>query len=367
MWGTENIISKNVGRTNRNLLVTNVVILGFLGLIFFCSWRANYNLVFGPWAVTDTALLKMDPTKELQYNVKMKVGDRLSKPVYEQFSIRKDKSGNEKSRSTTALYQLLIVADEQAVKDKSGRVLLVKSPGGVTAGEISGGLVPIPEDLVSECIQGVEKQMPALEGRFLPFMLDTSKFDAWNYLVFVFQIPVLILCLWKLKSFIERNNNPNVHPIMKGISAYGDPRSVSAEIEDDLRMSNGGKRKGIPGIWTNKWVLMPTTFDLLVGKLDDLVWIYTHETKHSVNFIPTGSTWKLMMHFANKQCIEVDTKKENVEKLLLELLERVPWAYAGFSEELKGCWQKQPQAMIDESAKARRELSVKTPPAPEDM
>lgn len=358
MWGNENVITKNVGRTNRNLLVVNVVVLGFLVLIAVCSWRATYNLMFGPWKTTHEALLKIDPSKDLQYNVLVDTQDKITEPIYEEFSIRKDKAGNEKSRSTTALYQLLAI--------NGGRILLVKSPGGVGGKQLSGGLVSIPDNLQTECLDVLESKEPSLKGRFMPYMLDTTRFDGWGYFPLVLQIPVFLLCVWKLISLRARTADPSKHPIMKAIKNYGDPREVSAAIEDDMRMSNGGKRKGLPGLWSSQWLLVPTTFDLLIGKLDDLVWLYAHETKHSVNFIPTGSTWKLMMHFADKRAIEIDTNKQNVEKLLVELIQRVPWAYAGFSEDLKGWWQKQPQVMIEESAKARREMSVKTAPPPDD-
>lgn len=359
MWGTENIISKNVGRTNRNLLVINAMVLLFLGLIFVFSWRSTYNQMFGPWKVSHEELLKIDPTKDLKYNVSLDASNMIPEPIYEEWEVRKDRQGNEKSRTTTALYQLLPL--------EVGKLLLVKSRAGVNQKEVSGGFVAIPANLQTECLQYFEAKAPKLKGAFVPYMLDTTRFDGSGYFQLVLTIPILLLCAWKLLSLQRRTADPSRHPIMKSIRGYGDPREVSSAIEDDFRLSNGGKRKGLPGLWSEHWVLMPTTFDLLVGKIDELVWVYAHQTKHSVNFIPTGSTWKLMMHFSNKQAIEVETNQKNVDQLLAEMIQRVPWAYAGFSEQIRDCWAKQPQAMIDETIKARRELSVKTPPPPEDQ
>ncbi len=359
MWGTENVITKNVGRTNRNLLVINVIVLLFLGIIFVCSWRSTYNQMFGPWKVSHDEVLKIEPTKDLKYNVLLDTNNAVTEPIYEEWEVRKDRQGNEKSRTTTALYQLLPL--------DPGMLLLVKSRAGVQGTQVSGGLVAIPSNLQTECLQYFEEKAPKLKGRFMPYMLDTTRFDGSGYFQLILTLPILLLCGWKLLSLQRRTADPNRHPIMKSVRNFGEPREVATAIEDDLRLSNGGKRKGLPGLWSEHWVLVPTTFDMLIGKVDELVWVYSHQTKHTVNLIPTGSTWKLMMHFSDKRAIEIETSEKNVQQLLSEMVQRVPWAYAGFSEQLRDCWAKQPQAMIDESAKARRELSVKTPPPPEDM
>jgi hypothetical protein len=46
MW--DDFISRQIRRTNRNLLIFGSVILAGLGLLLAGGWRDTYNFLFGP-------------------------------------------------------------------------------------------------------------------------------------------------------------------------------------------------------------------------------------------------------------------------------------------------------------------------------
>ena len=63
----------------------------------------------------------------------------------------------------------------------------------------------------------------------------------------------------------------------------------------------------------------------------DLVWVYKKVTKHSVNFIPTGKTYSVVLVGRHRQRIEEQMKEKAVNEMLADLTMRVPWILFGFT------------------------------------
>jgi hypothetical protein len=69
-------------------------------------------------------------------------------------------------------------------------------------------------------------------------------------------------------------------------------------------------------------------------------------TKHSVNFIPTGKTYSVILTGRHRQRIEEQMKEKAVNDLTMEIANRVPWAIFGFDKNLEQAWKKDPQGVI---------------------
>jgi hypothetical protein len=63
-------------------------------------------------------------------------------------------------------------------------------------------------------------------------------------------------------------------------------------------------------------------------------------TKHSVNFIPTGKTYSVILVGRHRQRTEEQMKEKAVNDLLMELAGKVPWALFGFDQNLDKAWRK---------------------------
>ncbi len=97
------------------------------------------------------------------------------------------------------------------------------------------------------------------------------------------------------------------------------------------------------------------SFDLL--RLQDLLWAYRKITKHSVNFIPAGTTQAaVLICYGGARTFVAN------ERLVAEILHfasiRAPWAFIGYSKQLDTLFQKQ-QNTFCQTVEARRQEVLK--------
>lgn len=91
----------------------------------------------------------------------------------------------------------------------------------------------------------------------------------------------------------------------------------------------------------------------LFGRYDaikaiDICWIYTIKTAHSVDFIPTGSSWNIILK-TRKNSVKLNNEEPASDRkshlappttdyTFRRLKALVPWAVFGYSDYLKECW-----------------------------
>src|SRR5262249_7244788 len=143
---------------------------------------------------------------------------------------------------------------------------------------------------------------------------------------------------------VRRSSEPQSTPVWKSLSAFGDAQQLSMQIEADLQ--SGGVRK-YGGLQIGpQWMVRRKSFGTWVSPVGDLAWVYKKVTKHSVNFIPTGKTYPVILVGRHRQRTEEQMKEKAVNELLTELAGRVPWAIFGFDQNLDRAWRKDPQSVI---------------------
>lgn len=131
------------------------------------------------------------------------------------------------------------------------------------------------------------------------------------------------------------------HPIFRALSGDA-PELVGkavGEVESEL------DRAQVFGAWDGRvylaehWLLSGA----VLIRLSDVLWVYPKTTKHSVNFIPTGTTRSVEL-FTTKRSgyhalpLTVNAH-EGADALYAELLKRAPWAFAGFRPEWRERWE----------------------------
>ena len=97
---------------------------------------------------------------------------------------------------------------------------------------------------------------------------------------------------------------------------------------------------------TRNWLLLPRYWGIDVVPLSDVMWVHKKRTKHSVNFIPTGSTYGAVIWTRDGRMLEVAASEHVVDEYLHAMLAAAPWILAGYDEQLLGAWTHQRPAVI---------------------
>jgi hypothetical protein len=355
MWDT--IIGWHVRRSNRNLLLTNLALLAALLGFTLLNGRYLVNFILGPFQGDKQTLASLKPGQEpFDYFLTVK-GQPAREPLCEETKRTVDKHTKE-VRSETHVADFIIVPVGQ-------RSLVVKVPGKMDPAqtEFTGSLAPLPGQ-ISSSLQEHAAKMRAEAGDFIyPYMLDTTGFRGPGYWGLAIGLPFYVLAWWNIIRAIRRMGRCERHPIVQRLARYGTPAEVAQSIDAQVKdRANVLMRHGF--ISTPAWLLRPTTFGLDTLHVFDLVWAYKKVTKHSVNFIPTGTTSASVICTRYGQTLEVNSGN-GTEGFLQHIAERAPWIIAGYSPELAGIWQKNAGALVAAVDERREKILGSTGQEPE--
>jgi hypothetical protein len=298
--------------------------LASFGLVLFALSQQRYihNFLKGPFEMSSTELAsigraRIDITKNSRYFARV-VGTEAFDTGIEKISVE-ERNGVETSRSTAAKYYALLIGDKFLIVETETEMPL----------NAEGELLPLPIDLEHK-IFGTEKEQ-AYRQNLYPFYLTKGSFRTRGYiaiaasLIFTFFLIKVSLPKWKYLQ------NPLTIPVIKRVTAWGDIYSISADIEHEFR---NPQLYGVNN-WTltDKYLIKPSFFYFNVFRITDLLWAYKRVTKHSVNFIPTGKTFKaVLLCYGGTASIEGDENRADV--ILQFVAKRAPWAFLGYSPEI---------------------------------
>ena len=354
MW--DNVVGRHIRRCNRNLLLVNALILAALVLLGFANFRYLLNCFQGPFPVNSSTLDKItDPTREAHYYVSV---DNLSvvETGLQWVEDRVDEYTHDvKSQKIMATFFLA----------KGTRPLIVKSPSGSGATHYTGALIPVPAEVRAYFQKEfLDKTHRQFDDVFAPFMLDATGFRDDAYIGLAICIPIGLLAAWNVSKAVARIQNVQNSPIYKWLGHYEQsPELVAQAIDDELK-----NYKDCPSISSNlllrpcsmtllpSWLLHKSFFHFTTMRLNEIVWVHQKVTKHSVNFIPTGKTFAILIYDANGRTVEVDAGRRSEQKIsgfAAALQTRIPWVAFGYSNELKNLYKKSRRDFA-ETVRARR-------------
>jgi hypothetical protein len=331
MW-----IENEARRANRNLLVVNGLIAAVLVLAAARNYRYCANFVLGCQPITAAELANLKSPDQRWRNFVTVTGDKQFKTGYQDIEQRVEKAtGRVISTDVKDEYVLLRVVD---------KILLVKAPPGEGRLEYSGELVPTTDQVESDLVRPFAAKQPELAAMVLPFTLNAADYRSSGWVALAIGLPLLALALWNVLKAVRRASEPQSAPVWKALSAFGSAEQLSQQIEAD--MQPGGVRKYGKLLIGPQWMVRRKMFGTWVSPVGDLVWIYKKVTKHSVNFIPTGKTYSVILVGRHRQRTEEQMKEQAVNQLMGDLAGRVPWALFGFDKNLEQAWRKNPQSVI---------------------
>jgi hypothetical protein len=314
-------IAGQVRRASRNSLIWNGVTLLLFALIAWFSRNYYYNFFFGPFSYDDARLLK---TAENPGN-----GNLLA---YIELKDRQLlETGWEEISTTDGKPYSMVPYFMTPVGDK---LMIVMAKDAKDGQHLVGPLYKV-RDREAGVIAFMEERHPELRGKFLPVQLNgVAAFPVIGWIGLIIGVPVILLCLFNVSRAIWAIQHPFSHRIVRHLAKYGDPKDIVAGI--DREMAAGPISRYGKSHLTSLWLLRPMAFGMITVQLSDIVWMYHLQQTESfaVLCLRTG------------KAIPMPLRGEQVDKLLREVSERVPWALYGYDVETLKMWRKKPADVV---------------------
>ncbi len=339
------IVRQQIARTNRNLLVSNAVLLALILLYAaVASLATGQNLFFLtrptlPASQSDKAIAPADmshPTaitvhdldsevrlKQLQgHAVRLTDPDAvdLAFPVWNasQRGAIENPSQQPNYRFSKRGDHLLVILPPNSATKGPGftgilRRLDEQDGSQVTTVLHSRGiqnftLLPVMLDGFShEKGPGPRATMPALPSMPTPNLL----------LVLLMAVPV-----WNVFKAIQRGRNPGTHPLVRSLEKYGPIEDVSRAIDAD---STAGITRITPAQFSPNWLLVPTFYTCIAMPLDALVWIYERV------YITRGRSYAICLRDRQGGYAEFTCALFQVNKIIAHAVRVRPWILSGYS------------------------------------
>lgn len=327
MW--EGFIGKQIRRCNRNLLITNVVLLAACAGIGALNFNYLSNWFRGTAPIDPAQIAQLQSADQLQRNF-------VSFDVPEVFESGVTEVETENGKQTgTTLSDFVIVP-------VGNKVLVVKTmPSQASAKHIEGELVAMPGDVDAEMRKGLTQEQNAA---VLPFMLDAKDYRDDGWWLLGLGVPLILLGVWNLVKWAQRNSNPAASPIVKRLG--GEQRVMAIGQQLDIEMMGGTEKFGA-AVVSPSFLLAPYLYDSKIIPLADLVWIHKKIIQRKVyGVVPAGKNFEALLYTRNGQATSITGKEDRVNALLEKLARQYPWIIAGWTGELEATWKKNAAAVV---------------------
>jgi hypothetical protein len=334
-----------IRRSNRNLLILGIVGAILLTSLAALNLRYLYNFIAGPQAIDRRTLLTTNDPAALQRYWVTVTGDDIADTGFQRIT-RNTKTGVEHA---TGAYMALLL-DE--------RILLIRAQDDTALTTFTGSLEPLPADVRTEIIAGIERDAPALRGAFLPYMLNTDSFRDGGYGALGLGIALLGVCIFAIARALRRAYNPAAHPIMRALARFGPPATVAEQLDAELLAPH--RQVGELHL-TSNWLAQASKSRLTAVRIEDVVWAYKKVTQHRVNGVPTGKTYAAQIWDRHGICLTVTGSDAVISQALEVACQRAPWLMAGFSPDIEKAWKSNRAALIAAVDQRRRQVVAQMP------
>ncbi|HVS73529.1 MAG TPA: DUF6709 family protein [Phycisphaerae bacterium] len=328
-------VAQQISRANRNLLIFNIVLLGVLGVITLAMVPYMTECVRGPYpaSVADVAKL-VSPSGAAHRFVTLDID-----PTKVDESYIHATGGDENAND---YYHFLHLDDDHYI--------VIENSSEDVPAHVQGEIAP----LNSEITEKVFPMEPVhLWGQSAEVIVHDYNYRWGFYMFLVFAIPCAFLFLWNIARAMGRMKDPLKHPFAKQLAKIGLVEEMAIAL--DAEMLGGGHKVGRVQT-TQSWLVRRAMLGCTAVYLGDLAWAYQKSTKHRTNGIPTGTTYSMVMHDIRGKRFEFRLSQQQVQTVLKDLAERVPWVVVGYSQELNTRWMKDRGAFLGAVAERKRQV-----------
>lgn len=159
----------------------------------------------------------------------------------------------------------------------------------------------------------------AAGSAILFFIVDSS----------IYWLVIGLLCwgLWLLYGGLAGRGD-NAYKKLLSSTGY---ENITKLSEDFIKSRQEGTIKIGSYLLSNMFLYQDNFFSFRVYPLSQMTWAYKKVTNHSINFIPTGKSYSLVLHFNPKLTITIDEAEKAVAEHLLLLVNLCPHARFGYT------------------------------------
>jgi len=327
MW--EGFIGQTIASTSRTLrTIGKMLAILALAIILYTS-KTITNLAAGPAHFGEDQLVALSNSNlKLRDYITVKGRDTDTTGIE---SIQQStRNGVVESEKVTAEYMMMIVGRH---------LLVVKAKPKEKADAYLGKIVALPDDLKKRIFSGLQNSKQIEEATF-PVMLDASKEYADNDFWSGITVALLFVAgaMWLFYLYRKRTDSPEKHPLARMISRYGPIFRLVPQIDAEVA---AGSSYLLGVRMTENWLISCTVTKSIVMRRDELLWVYKKRTKHSVNLIPTGTSYSAVLRDSRGKTFEISaSNEEQTEGFLSTLACRTPWVIVGYDKKLEKLYKK---------------------------
>lgn len=151
----------------------------------------------------------------------------------------------------------------------------------------------------------------------------------------IVSISIISISIYQFILVYRRNEDAFNHPDMNRFLKWGEDYGTCAFTMDEELKEN--KRTDISGTYfTRNFVIIPSFYRYRWFQFSEVCWAFIRVTKHSINFIPTGTTHEVNVFLDNRDVVTIESNKS--EDLLHHLIRKAPFALYGYSAQIKEAW-----------------------------
>jgi hypothetical protein len=328
----DTIIWQQIQKYNKILRWYNLI--GIALLLAFSGLQYQYlrNCFLGPQRVDAKQLSKIKDSNQLERDF---VTFTTPQTLEIGSEIRTNKYQN---KTITTKYAIAVVGSEKLL-------LISGQPNDNFKNHtFTGKISTIPADVQSELIDKIIKDEPQLKDKILPLMLESEDYQLWLYILLPTLAGGFGICSWNIYQVKVRTNNPRKHPIYKSLASYGSGDLLANSIDSEFKTYYGDRAlNNDPYYLTPSWLIFPRTYSLKIIKLDRLMWVFKKVTNHSVNFIPTGKSYEMVIYDRSGIEHQLSLSEQQVDLLIEDINRYAPGAVLGFTREIQSMWDNQRQ------------------------
>lgn len=219
-----------------------------------------------------------------------------------------------------------------------------------TIREITGTHRQYYEEIVAEAGLTSEE----IEEYFLPYAImvgDTG--DTATAGVVIVLVVGLILIFLGVMTLVRAMTGANFKKVKKYVAAAPDEEMVMQSLDRFYEST-----PEVSGIRVSSEYFLGTTgLNAEFCPSKDIVWVYQYVLKHSVNLIPTGKTYSIMVMTTGGERIEVLMKnKKKAQQAMEHIARTLPYIFMGYGDDIQAYYTKNRQGMIDAVAQKRAEV-----------
>ena len=321
-------LSKIIHAKSRRRLYFGYFLIAIAAIIFIYQHNYISNLISGPRSISETALeseLVSGNVKDININLALSP-DSVYQAGYTYVTQTLDKYTNKvESETTDQEYYLTII----------GRHVLVLegTPNQIPSGNFEGVVVPLSSELQGKLVadfNGVP-ELSGLGGSILPYMLSnkgmTGVDSFWGFL-----FGIALVCWGGFLTYRRATDRADKkHYAFQIASAAGYPNMDN--FSKDFIVANEAGIVKVGGYkLSSKFLSRENFFSFEVYPMSQMFWAYKKVVKKSVNFIPTGKDYEVVMHFRPNKTISIKESEENVNQHLMLLIHLCPEAKFGYTK-----------------------------------